>query len=174
MKKEILTRENIISDLKSTLTKEIKTSISTLPLMILAYLLCFVFDDLHEKDFMLIFWIIFCAFLTLIYIYQLIRAIVPLFKIINFTISSDLVTNKLEKRRSHPRSLIIPRPYTLVFSRGSKYRIPDMNNYKWSNMFEMPDKNVFHCTDINDDFYLISVGKRRNIVVYNKKMFEMK
>ena len=174
MKKEILTRENIISDLKSTLTKEIKTSISTLPLMIFAYLLCFVFDDLHEKDFMLIFWMIFCAFLTLIYIYQLIRAIVPLFKIKNFTISSDFVTKKLEKRRSHPRSLIIPRPYTLVFSRGSKYRIPDMKNYKWSNMFEMPDKNVFHCTDINDDFYLISVGKRRNIVVYNKKMFEMK
>ena len=38
--------------------------------------------------------------------------------------------------------------------------------------FEMPDKNVFHCTDLNDDFYLISVGKRRNIVAYNKKMFE--
>ena len=174
MKKEILTRENIISDLKSTLTKEIKTSISTLPLMIFAYLLCFVFDDLHEKDFMLIFWIIFCAFLTLIYIYQLIRAIVPLFKIINFTISSDFVTKKLVKRGNVVHSLVIPRPYTLVFSRGSKYRIPDMNNYKWSNMFEMQDKNVFHYTDLNDDFYLISVDKRKNIVAYNKKMFEMK
>ena len=173
MKKEILTRENIISDLKSTLTKEIKTSISTLPLMIFAYLLYFVFDDLHEKDFMLIFWIIFCAFLTLIYIYELIRTILPLCEIKNFTISSDFVTNKLEKRRSHPRSLIIPRPYTLVFSQKSKYRIPDINNYKWSNMFDMPDKNVFHCADLNDDFYLISVGKRRNIVAYNKKMFEM-
>ena len=41
-------------------------------------------------------------------------------------------------------------------------------------MFEMQDKNVFHCTDLNDDFYLISVDKRKNIVAYNKKMFEMK
>ena len=173
MKKEILTRENIISDLKSTLTKEIKTYISTLPLMIFAYLLCFVFDDLHEKDFMLISWIIFCAFLTLIYIYELIRTILPLCEIKNFTISSDVVTNKLEKRRGHPRSLIIPRPYTLVLSRGSKYHIPDVNNYKWSNIYEMPDKDVFFYTDLIDDFYLISVGKRRNIVAYNKKMFEM-
>ena len=117
--------------------------------------------------------IIFCVFLTLIYIYELVRAIVPLCKIKNFTISSDFVTNKLYKRRGRRRSLIMPRPYTLVFARGSKYRIPDIiNNYKWSNMFEMPDKNVFHCADINDDFYLISVGKHRNIVAYNKKMFE--
>lgn len=174
MQKEILTKENIISDLKLILIKEITTSITTLPLIIFAYLLFFFGPHLHAKvkDFMLIFWIIFCAFLTLIYIYELVRAIVPLYKIKKYTISSDLVTNKLEKRRSHPRSLIIPRPYTLVFSQKSKYRIPDINNYKWSNMFEMPDKNVFHCTDLNDDFYLISVGKRRNIVAYNKKMFE--
>ena len=175
MKKEILTRENIINDLKSVLIKEIITSITTLPLLIFAYLLFLLGPHLptEAKAFTLISWIIFCAFLTLIYIYQLIRAIVPLFKIINFTISSDLVTNKLEKRRSHPRSLIMPRPYTLVLSRGSKYRIPDVNNYKWSNIYEMPDKDVFFYTDLNDDFYLISVGKRRNIVAYNKKMFEM-
>lgn len=172
MQKEILTKENIISDLKSTLIKEIKTSITILPLMIFAYLLCFVFDDLHKKYFMLIFWIIFCAFLTLIYIYDLIRAIVPLCKIKNFTISSDFVTKKLVKRRNVVHSLLIPRPYVLVFSRGSKYRIPDINNYKWSNMFAMPDKNVFHCSDLNDDFFLLNVGNRRNIVAYNKKMFE--
>ena len=174
MQKENLTRENIISDLKLILIKEIIKLITLLPLMIFAYLLFLFGPHLHAKvkDFMLIFWIIFCVFLTLIYIYGLIRAIVPLFKIKNFTISSDFVTNKLTKRRSKPRSLTLPRPYTLVFSRGNKYRIPDTNNYKWSNMFEMPDKNVFHCSDLNDDFYLISVGKRRNVVAYNKKMFE--
>ncbi len=174
MQKEILTRDNIISDLKLILIKEITTSITTLPLMIFAYLLFFFGPHLHAKvkDFILIFWIIFCAFLTLIYIYDLIRAIVPLCKIKNFTISSDFVTRKLDKRVPPPRSLILPRPYTLVFSLGSKYRIPDTNNYKWSNMFEMPDKNVFHCSDLYDDFYLINVGKRKNIVAYNKKMFE--
>ena len=174
VKKEILTKENIISDLKLILIKEITTSITTLPLMIFAYLLFLFGPHLHTKvkGFMLIFWIIFCAFLTLIYIFDIVRTVVPLCKIKNFTISSDFVTNKLNKRRGRPRTLIIPRPYTLVFSRGSKYRIPDTNNYKWSNLFKMPDKNVFHCTDLNDDFYLISVGKRRNIVAYNKKMFE--
>ena len=175
MKKEILTRENIISDIKSILIKEIIALITLLPLMIFAYLLFFFGPYLHTKvkDFMLIFWIIFCTFLTLIYFYALARTVVPLCKIKNFTISSDFVTNKLEKRRSHPRSLIIPRPYTLVFSQKSKYRIPDINNYKWSNMFEMPDKNVFHCTDLNDNFYLINVGKRKNIVAYNTKLFEL-
>ena len=176
MKKEILTKENIINDLKLILIKEIIKLISLLPLLICAYLI-FIFgphSPTKVKGFMLILCIIFCVFLTLIYIYALVRTVVPLFLIKNFTISSDFVTNKLEKRRSRPRSLIIPRPYTLVFSRGSKYRIPDINNYKWSNMFEMQDKNVFHCTDLNDDFYLISVDKRKNIVAYNKKMFEMK
>ncbi len=174
MQKEILTKENIMNDLKSILIKEIIKSLSLLPLLIFAYLL-FLFgphSPTKTKGFMLLFCIMFCAFLTLIYIYDFVRAVVPLYKIKNFTISSDFVTNKLEKRRSHPRSLILPRQYTLVFSRKSKYRIPDINNYKWSNMFEMPDKNVFHCTDINDDFYLVSVGKRTNIVAYNKKMFE--
>lgn len=174
MKKEILTKENIIIDLKLILIKEIKTAFTILPLIIFAYLLFLFGPHLHTKTkgFILIFWTIFCAFLTLIYIYDLICAIVPLCKIKNFTISCDFVTKKLHKRRYKPRTLIIPRPYTLVFSRGSKYQIPDTNNYKWSNIFEMPDKNVFHCTDLNDDFYLINVGKRKNIVAYNKKMFE--
>ena len=39
--------------------------------------------------------------------------------------------------------------------------------------FEMWDENVFHCSNLNDDFYLISVDKRKNIVAYNKKMFEI-
>ncbi len=174
MQKEILTKENIINDLKSILIKEIIKLISLLPPFIFIYLL-FLYNPLSlAKGFIMFFGIIYYGFCTLIYIYAIVRTVVPLFKIKNFTISSDFVTNKSEKRRSHPRSFIIPRPYTLVFSRGSKYRIPDINNYKWSNMFEMPDKNVFHCTDLNDDFYLISVGKRRNIVAYNKKMFEMK
>ena len=39
-------------------------------------------------------------------------------------------------------------------------------------MFAIQDKNIFHCTDLNDEFYLISVGNRKNIIAYNKKMFE--
>ena len=174
MQKETLTKANIISDLKFIFIKEITTSIITLPLLVFVYLL-FLFgphSPTKVKGFMLIFCIIFCAFLTLIYIYDLVRTVVPLCKIKNFTVTSDFVTNKLEERRSHSRSFLMPRPYTLVFSRGSKYRIPDIKNYKWSNMFEMPDENVFHCSNLNDDFYLISIGKRRNIVAYNKKMFE--
>ena len=174
MQKEILTKENIISDLKLILIKEIKTLLCLLPLLVFVYLL-FLFgphSPTKEKGFMLLFCIMFCAFVTLIYIYAIVRTVVPLCNMKNFTISSDFVTNKLEKRRSHSRSFLMPRPYILVFSRGSKYRIPDIKNYKWSNMFEMPDENVFHCSNLNDDFYLISIGKRRNIVAYNKKMFE--
>ena len=177
MQKEILTKENILSDLKLILIKEIITLITLVPLLIFAYLLFLFGPHLHTKakGFMLIFGIIFCVFLTLIYIYGLIRTVAPFCKIKNFTISSDFVTNKLNKRGYRRGSLFMPRPYTLVFARGSKYRIPDIiNNYKWSNMFEMPDKNVFHCTDLNDDFYLINVGRRKNIVAYNKKMFEYK
>lgn len=174
MQKEVLTKENITSDLKLILNKEIIKLIALLPLLIFVYLLFLFAPHSPAKGFMLIFCITFCVFFTLIYIYALVRTVVPLCKIKNFTISSDFVTNKLNKRRHKPRTLIIPRPYTLVFSRESKYRIPDINNYKWSTMFEMSDKNVFHCTDLNDDFYLINVSKRKNIVAYNKKMFEYK
>ena len=174
MQKEILRKENIVNDLKSVLTKEIKSLIALLPLLIFVYLL-FLFGP-HSpgqaKDFMLIFCIFFSGLFTLMYIYALARTIVPLSQIKNFTISSDFVVKKLNKRRSHPGALMFPRPYTLVFSRKSKYRIPNIKNYKWSNMFAIQDKNIFHCTDLNDEFYLISVGNRKNIIAYNKKMFE--
>ncbi len=115
MQKEILTRENIISDIKLISINEIIKLITLLPLLIFIYQL-FLFgphSPTKAKGFMLIFCIMFCAFFTLIYVYALVRAVGPLYKIKNFTISSDFVTNKLNKRVPVARSLTIPRPYTL-------------------------------------------------------------
>lgn len=65
MQKEILTSENITSDLKLILIKEIIKLITLLPLLIFVYLL-FLFgphSPAKAKGFMLIFGIIFCVFL---------------------------------------------------------------------------------------------------------------
>ena len=64
------------------------------------------------------------------------------------------------------------RLYTLCFSSNTKYEIHSGKHYKWSNLYAMSDKRVYDSSNINDDFYLINVGKRKNILGYNKKMFE--
>ena len=176
MQKEILTKENIISDLKSVLIRNLKESIIGLPILIFLYLPFFPNTpmSLQLKGFILIFCIIFYGFFTLDYIYLLLCTIVPLCKIKNFTISSDFVINKITKREVRPGALYFPRPYTLVFAVSGKYRISPQKNYKWSNVFAMWDKKVFDHTDLNDDFYVINVGRFKNIVAYNKKMFEYK
>ncbi len=87
------------------------------------------------------------------------------------TLSEDWVVEKLPAKlysRYHYR------PYILVFAKNGSYGIYKELNYKWSKVYALSDEGVYNYTKIDDEFYVISVGKHKNLVAYNKRMFELK
>ena len=104
-------------------------------------------------------WLIYCFFDT----------IMALLNINKFEVQNDRVIKKLPKRLGSKFRHYTP--YTLIFAHSGKYCIPNQKNYKYSISFTMWDEDVYDDTDLNDEFYLISVGKRKNILAYNKKLF---
>jgi hypothetical protein len=41
-------------------------------------------------------------------------------------------------------------------------------------VYALSDEGVYNYARIDDEFYVISVGKHKNLVAYNKRMFELK
>ena len=88
----------------------------------------------------------------------------------NYTITSDWVVDKKE-RKYHTR-VSAAKPYRLIFAKSGTYNIPYGENYRWAKLFVTSDKTLYEYTDVNDDFYIISVRKQKNIIAYNKKHFD--
>ena len=88
----------------------------------------------------------------------------------NYTIVSDRVVKKLNKRYS-VTIFSTARPYTLVFSQYGKYGIPG-KSYSWSKSFKENDNYIYKTTNINDEFYIVRVGKF-NVTAYNKNLFTL-
>lgn len=176
MSKEILTYENIKLDLNKHFYGKIKNLlvvILIIPLANIIFLnLILLFCNL-QGSFKIIFSIIFCSICLLLVSYDLIKIIVGLISIKNekFEIKSDWVVNKKEK--IYGSRISSPKPYRLIFANNGTYKIPYGQNYHWSNLFAFSDKNIYEHTDINDNFYLISIGTQKNIIAYNKKFFDL-
>lgn len=70
--------------------------------------------------------------------------------------------------------------YEFQFAKGSRYRLyPDIygdNNYKWSKIYAMSNQGIYNYSQIDDDFYLVFSNEKKNnlILIYNKKLFELK
>lgn len=79
------------------------------------------------------------------------------------------------RHRGHDRPY-----YEFCFAKGSKYRLyPDVygdNNYKWSKMYAMSNQGIYNYSQIDDDFYLVFSNEKKNklLLIYNKKLFELK
>lgn len=175
MNKELLTYENIKLDLKKRFSDKIKDLLVVILIIPLAniIILNLVLLFYHpENSFKIVFSIIFCSFCFLLISYDLIKIIVGLISIKNekFEIKSDWVVNKKEK--TYGSRISSPKPYRLIFANNGTYKIPYGQNYHWSNLFTFSDKNIYEHTDINDNFYLISIGTQKNIIAYNKNFFE--
>ena len=182
--KEDLTTANIIQDLKEYYRRYVQDMIFLiifiLPLFYgFFWLLLYLYIDMlmgYElgKTFNITF---FCIFLiiTLAAVAMDTSKIIDGFSAIknrSFDISTDIVIKKLPKHYgSKYRS---NRPYTLEFKHSDPYKIPEAVNYKWSLFYPSTDKDIYECASLNDEFYLISVGKQKSIIGYNKKHFELK
>lgn len=113
--------------------------------------------------------------MVLIFIISETRRIIIGFLLIqkkDFYITTDIVVKKLPQKRGG--KFHSPRPYTLEFKQSAPYKILDETNYNWSLLFPSTDKDIYDSTSLNDEFYLINIGKKKSIVGYNKKHFELK
>lgn len=176
MQKEILTREKILIDLKKDIHLNLVSMIFIYPLLsaftvALFGFISFSFTGSQRVAIAVAF--VLTAIILALYIYEWIFIFIAKkqMKNLSFKISQDWVVDKLPK--IYQTRVSVGRPYTLVFAKSGKYAIHGGLNYHWSEMFSMDEKCVYESTDIDDDFYVISVGKRKNVLAYNKKKFEL-
>lgn len=174
--KELLTKANIIIDLKNRFFRKTTGFLLTLILipignLILVNLLILILDP--NEQFNLVFSCIYYTIFSLIALYDLFEIIYGFISIHrkNFDIRSDWVVNKKTKR--YNTRLNTPKPYTLVFAHNGKYGIPYGENYRWSNLHSATDKIIYDSTCLNDEFYLITINKQKIIMAYNKKHFNL-
>ena len=65
-------------------------------------------------------------------------------------------------------------PHNLNFKCYGWYRIPYGENYSWSSKHNMMESSVYNCSNIGDEFYIVSFNKKKIALVYNTKLFEFK
>ncbi len=185
MKKEILTIENIKKDLRAVFYSSFKSKPLYILMLLLLYFimkvyLLILFDpsDSFKTKFAIIFWTI-CI---IGFAYDLINQVICLRKIKNgnFTITSDWVVEKKNKRYGFRIFGIrfFPKHNRFIFAKIGEYPVTAGKWYKWSEMFATTGRVLYENTDINEDFYIISIedilGNIHNLVVYRKKHFELK
>ena len=76
-------------------------------------------------------------------------------------------------RRSRRYSGVV---YKLQFQNLGIFRIPERQNYAWSQLYSMSDKGVYNTSIIGDRFYIVclkNARRKKPLVVYNTKLFEL-
>lgn len=176
MTKETLTLINIKKDLKRHYQLKLRDLLIVSPFIPLTYFLIFKVFLLFcnpNYNFKIIYSIIFYGIFFLAILYELVTIIIGFSSIKKekIEISSDWIVDK--KHRVYGSRVSDPKPYRFVFAKSGIYNIPYGENYRWSPTFTISDKNLYEHTTINDEFYLISIGRQKNIIAYSKKYFEI-
>lgn len=185
-RKDILTRERIMIDIKNVYIDDIKailkTSLTLLVVMVMPPIILYkVFTPFdipsHIATAITIFAVI-ITIATLLFLYRPVKAFLDLNKK-GFQIASDKLCNSEEMTMSDIMIFnnwwmiwALTKPHRLSFNSYGEYRIPKGKNYRWSDMYCMDDKGVCNCSVIGDEFYL-AVIDNKVALAYNKKLFEL-
>lgn len=179
-KKEKLTDKHIKKDLKYHFLHQLSEFIFSAILVVFGFYLfklIFLFIFGSKEIITIIILVLYVLFFSSLIIYNIVNIIKLLYLSSKnkYEITTDWVVDKLPKQWFPNGTLnaFFYRPYTLVFAKSGKYRIPSFINYKWSDWFSMQDINVYEGTSLNDEFYIVSIGNKRNIIAYNKSLFEL-
>ncbi len=180
MQKEIITKKIIKHDCETIILKDIATIFGIT--IFFSSLLAFVGYAMHLTSFILVFKLIvtapfaFFVFIFLWMLYDLIKKF--------YLIHSDkfyIVTDKMvgcKAKRIRPYTILSKSqsiPFTLIFDSYGKYGISEHKNYSWSKRNALKDEDVFNCSDIGDEFYLVimKINKKEEIAMaYNSKLFQ--
>ncbi len=173
MQKEIVTLENIKKDMLALLCDQIKVGIlSFLGLWLIALLIGQIFKLCGRNISFLVIHLVSLSFVLLEIILVLIR--LYQIKTERFIFMRDFVVDKISRAPYIlGRSTFYPyKPYRLVFARAGKLSIRrNMDFYKWTGC-PRSDKTIFDTADLKDDFLLVQIGYRTQ-VIYNEKFFDI-
>ena len=183
MYKEILTREIIAKEVKRLCIKKILEMV--LPMILMFCFLSAILSQLNRLNYnisvtsviMLIFFAVCFIFTVTISCYIIFSNIYYYIKIKcnKFTIISDTVYQKNAKKTYYiGRGIFGTIPFSITFSRFSKYYIPYGKNYKSSEFFTTTDKRIYENTSIGDTFYLILINNKKILLAYPNSLFEYK
>lgn len=87
-------------------------------------------------------------------------------------VSTDVLVDKnkkaqLSKYRGYHHT------YTFVFEKSGEYKLKK-HILAISNPYQIDNEQLYDISQTDDKFYVVGVGKQKNILAYNKKLFELK
>lgn len=182
-RKEILTRGCVKTDIKNSCVNDIKiVSIRFLPFFMFAFFGLIILLMVKAEVMAILSM---CAFMLIAIVTWLVftRKSLKLIQKANknhFEIATDDLCGCEEKHgieklfayEYHIR-LALNRPYRLFFMNYGEYRIPKKENYRWSDIHHMYDKDVFNYAVTHDKYYLAVIDNKEIVMVYNTKLFEL-
>ena len=175
--------------MKKTLTKDvIKTELNkmylhdvikygALLLLCVAYLVLYHFKpQLSIYNPKSIVWL-----LSPLYVYLIITSVMNLcktFKEYHLTQNNkiDIITDVLvdkNKKAQLSRYRGYHHTYTFLFEKSGEHKIKK-HILTISNPYDMNNEQLYDISQIDDEFYVVSVGKHKNMLAYNKNFFELK
>ena len=63
--------------------------------------------------------------------------------------------------------------YAFIFEKTGEYKLKK-HILTISNPYDMNNEQLYDISQIDDKFYVVGVGNQKNILAYNKKLFELK
>lgn len=178
--KDILTLKNIRKELNQLYIKKFIPFLICFPVI---KLLCYVIMGLYiafAKEYPGIFFEFyfpqgFYAITHSIILVFITPLIIGYIKVLfgKYQIETDFLADKYIERVYGPSSLASPGIYTLVFAFNGKHKIPFGRHLKWSKYFKIEEQDIYNGALLSDEFYIVSVGKHKNLLAFNKKLFTL-
>jgi hypothetical protein len=177
MDKEILTLEIIQKDVKKYFSRDLLTALIILPFFVLSSVMVVFLMTLllnlviQDKTALKIIGAVVLSLLGLVYLDVFLKTIRKRIKFAKseIKITEDKLVGKIPQhgRKYHPTL------NTLDFANCGKYKLGNDYFYKWSKLYSMSEESLYRSSNVDDEFYVISVADE-NVIVYNKKMFELR
>ena len=176
MIKETLTKDIIKTELNKVYLHDV-IKYGILLLLCVAYLVLYFFKPqlsiYNPKGIVLM--------LSPLYVYIVVISVINLYKTFKayhltqnnkIDIVLDVLVDKSKKAqfsryRGHRHT------YTFLFEKSGEYKIKK-HILTISNPYHIDNERLYDISQIDDKFYVVGVGKHKNILAYNKKLFELK
>ncbi|MBQ3547646.1 MAG: hypothetical protein IJA44_04140 [Clostridia bacterium] len=177
---ELLQKAHILIDLKKRYIDEIKRyGIATaLAFIFLGFFIAIASDRTIQLEVVIIssvFFVLLCVLMSALLIYNIYKYYSATK---NFNIEIDRLTNKENIYRVRNRH--INNYKYLYFSHGRRFQVIPILSftphkgvfYSWSKLNQMNEIEIFNCSGIDDQFYLITHNDKI-VYIYNTKIFKL-
>lgn len=176
MIKETLTKDIIKTELNKIYLHDV-IKYGMLMLLCAAYLVLYFFKpQLSIYNPKGIVWM-----LSPLYVYIIAMSVINLYKTFKaycltqnnkIDITTDVLVDK-HKKTQLSRYQGYHHTYTFLFEKSGEYKLKK-HILTISNPYHIDNERLYNMSQIDDEFYVVGVGKQKNILAYNKQLFEFK